>query len=303
MSAILRQNFPQSLLPFVGDWIGQDYKSKDTLYNKIFKVFNMDHAYHTDFMNYGAGVLRQVGENQPFDFDTMAQTWKYTYEALQYMTGFLISYRAMKDDKYLDLAKLRSKETRIAMDATREVLASYVINNAFNSSVTYGDGKTLISADHPIGIGPNQSNRPTNYVDFSEAAIEQANVDIAAIRNERGIRMQLKIKSLLIPQELEFEAHRVLKSDLRVDTPNNDTNAVKDLKIVPTIHVWNYLTDSDAWFLLLENEFGLRYGVREKPVFDSDNDFLTKAARFSVMMNECAGASDTLRSIYGSQGF
>ena len=136
-----------------GDWIGQDYEGKDVKYNKVFKVFQMDHAYHTDFQNYGAGLMQQVGENQPFQFDTMAQTWKYTYEALQYMTGFLISYRAMKDDKYLDLAKLRSKETRLVMDATREVLASNVINNAFSASYTYGDGVAIISNAHRREIG------------------------------------------------------------------------------------------------------------------------------------------------------
>ena len=302
MSAILRQNFPQSLLPFVGDWIGQDYEGKDLLYNKVFKVFQMDHAYHTDFMNYGAGLMQQVGENQPFNFDTMAQTWKYQYEALQYMTGFLISYRAMKDDKYLDLAELRSKETRLVMDATREVLASNILNNAFNSNVTYGDGQPLVSTAHPIGSGPAQSNRPTSYVDLSEAALEQAKVDIAAIKNERGIRIKRKIKSLLLPEELEFEAHRILKSPGQVYTADRNANALHDLKTIPEVLVWNYLTDPDAWYILLECPYGLRYGVREKPVFDSDNDFMTKSARFSVMMNECAGASDTLRSVYASQG-
>lgn len=302
MAAITRQNFPQALLPFVGDWIGQDYEGKDTIYNKVFNIFNMDHAFHQDVQNYGAGLMQQVGEQSPFDFDTMAQTWTYTYTALKYMTGFLISYEEMKDSKYMDITKLRSKETRLVVDATRETLASRILNLAFDSGTTYGDGKSLIASDHPIGIGPSQSNRPVTYVDLSEAALEQAEIDISDIRNERNIRINRKIKSLLVPKELKYEAHRILHSDQRVSTADNDTNALKDKKAFPEVVVWNYLSDSDAWFVLLECSKGLRYGIREKLVTDSDNDFLTKAARFSAMMRECAGASDTLRSIYGSQG-
>lgn len=302
MAAITRQNFPQALLPFVGDWIGQDYDSQDTVYNKVFNIFNMDHAFQQDVQNYGAGLMQEVGEQSPFQFDTMAQTWIYTYRALKYLTGFLISYEEMKDSKYMDITKLRSKETRKAVDATRETLASYVINNAFNSNVVYGDGVALISNAHPIGIGANQSNRPTNYVDLSESALEQAEIDIQDIRDERGIRMQNKIKGLLVPKELKFEAHRILSSDLRVATADNDANALKDLGIYGKTVVWNYLTDPDAWFVLLERDKGLRYGIREKLVTDSDNDFLTKAARFSAMIREVAGASDALRAIYGSQG-
>lgn len=303
MAAIVRQNFPAALLPFVGEWIGQDYKSQDTVYNKIFKVFDMDHAFHQDIQNYGAGPLRETGEQDPVQYDTMAQTWNYFYRALKFTNGFMISYEEMKDTKYMDITELKSKELRKGVDVTREILASTVLNNAFSSGTTYGDGVALISSAHPIGIGANQSNRPTTYVDISEAALEQASIDTKDIRNERGLRMDLKIKGLLIPKELEFETHRILKSTKRYDTANNDANAMNDKSTYGKEPiVWNYLSDPDAWFVLYECDHGLKYGVREKLKISSDNDFATDAALFKAVMRECVGASDTLRSIYGSQG-
>lgn len=302
MAAIVRANFPQALLPFVGDWAGQAFKEQEPVYAKVFETFNMDHAYQTDVMNYGASLMAQVGENQPFEFDTMAQTWQYTYTALKYVSGFLISEEEQEDSKHMDITKLRTKETTKAINATRETIASTILNNAFSSSYTYGDSVALISNAHVIGRGPNQSNRPSAYTDLSETALEQAIIDIKDIRDETGIRMQLKVKKLLVPKESVFEAHRILKSTLQYNTAENNANALADMNLIPEILSWNYLTDTDAWFLLLDSPFGLRYGVRRKQKLEGDNDFLTSAARFKFSFREVAGATNTLRCIYGSQG-
>lgn len=303
MSAIIRQNFPQALLPFIGKFIGLKYEDKDSVYDKVFNVFKMDHAFEQDVQNYGAGLMNLTGEQDPIQFDTMAQTWIYTYTAVKYSTGFVISMEEMDDSKYLDIAKLRANEVAKSAKITTETICATVINNATNNAVTYGDGVSLLSPSHPIGIGPNLSNMPVNPVDLCEAALEQASIDISDYRNERNLRMEQKIKGLLLPKELRFESHRILKSDGRPYTADNDTNALKDLDVFSKDPIiWNYLNSPTAWYVLLENENGLKFGEREKLKLDADNDFVTKAARFSAIMRCVAGASDTYRAIYGTPG-
>jgi hypothetical protein len=302
MAAIVRANFPQSLLPFVGKWAGEAFKNQDTVYDKIFEVFAMDTAFEQDVMSAGSSIMPALGENQAVQFDTLNQHWTYWYTAYKCSSGFIISEEALDDSKYHKLGEFRTKETTKAINVTKETLAANVLNLAFSSSLTYGDGKALIDNAHPIYRGANISNRPSSYVDLSETALEQAVIDIKDIRDETGNRMQLKIEKLIVPKESVFEAHRILKSTLQYNTAENNANALKDMGLIPEILSWNYLTDADAWFLQLDAPEGLKWGNRGKTKIKEDNDFATSANRYKFSFRFAVGATNSARCIYGSQG-
>ncbi len=302
MSAIIRSNFPQSLLPFVGTWAGEAFKEQETIYDKIYEVFSMDTAYEQDVMSAGSGIMPSLGENQAVSFDTLNQHWTYWYTAYKYGSGFIISDEALDDSKYHELGKFRTKEQTKSINITKETLAANVLNLAFSSTLTYGDGKALIASDHPIYRGANISNRPASYTDLAETSLEQAVIDIKDIRDETGNRMQLKIKQLIVPKDLVFEAHRILKSTLQYNTAENNANALKDMGLIPKVQDWNYLSDSDAWYLQLDTAHGLRWGNRGKTKIKEDNHFDNDAHRYKFTFRAAVGATNSARCIYGSQG-
>jgi len=187
------------------------------------------------------------------------------------------------------------------------VLFILVYNRAFNTSYLGGDGSTLVacagggSASHALVAGGTATNGPSAAVDLSEAALEQASIDIASFTSDRGLKISVRPTTLIIPKELMFEASRILKSDGRVGTDNNDINALKAMGMVPKIVVNHYLSDTDAWFLRTDAQNGMKYFERRGDEFTTDDDFDTENAKYKATFRCSFGWTDP-RGIYGSPG-
>lgn len=183
----------------------------------------------------------------------------------------------------------------------REQTATQVLNRGFNSTYTGGDGKELFATDHPT-LGADLANEPTVATDLDEAAIEQAHTDISNFKDERGLRMDVRMMKLILPLDLTFDAHRLLASINRVETANNDINAIRDMSLFPDgIVISPYLTDADAWFVKTDVKDGLKFKMRNDITLSNDNDFDTDNAKFKAIMRHDVGWSDP-RGAYGSPG-
>jgi hypothetical protein len=187
------------------------------------------------------------------------------------------------------------------MRQTKEVLGANVYNRAFNSSYTGGDGVSLLSSSHANIKGGTWSNQLSTASDLSEAALEQACIDIAGFTNDAGLLIAVKPESLIIPRQLMFEAKRILGTDGRVGTDNNDLNAIKTLGLIPEVHVNHFLTDNDAWFIRTNVPHGMKYFERRGDQFDMDNDWDTENAKFKATARYSFGWTDP-RGLYGSAG-
>ena len=188
-----------------------------------------------------------------------------------------------------------------SMRQTKEIVAANVYNRAFNSSYTGGDGVTLLNTSHPNFAGGTWSNRLTTDADLSEAALEQAMIDIAGFTNDRGLLIAVRPKSLIIARQNIFEAKRLTAPDGRPGTDTNDVNALKSLGMVPEVVVNHYLVDPDAWFIRTDVPQGMKYFERRGDQFEMDNDFDTENAKFKATARYSFGWTDP-RALYGTQG-
>ena len=207
----------------------------------------------------------------------------------------------MEDDQYDVVGQRKAQGLAYSMRQTKEVIAANVYNRAFNSAFVGGDGKELLATDHPNFAGGTWSNELAVAADLSEAALEQAHIDIGGFTNDRGLLIAAKAKTLIIPRQLAFEAKRILGSDLRVGTANNDTNAMKDMGLVPEVIVNHYLTDTDAWFIRTDVPHGMKHFERRADAFEMDNDFDTENAKFKATARYSFGWTDP-RGLFGSPG-
>jgi phage major head subunit gpT-like protein len=216
--------------------------------------------------------------------------------------GFIITREIMEDDQYDVVGQKKAQGLAFSIRQTKEVNGANVYNRAFNSSYTFGDGKEMISSSHPNFAGGTFSNIISTASDLSEAALEQACIDISLFTNDRGLRIAVKPETLIIPPTLDFEAARILKSQGRVGTEFNDINALNNLsKFTKGYFINHYLTDNDAWFIRTNVKDGLKYFERRADAFEQDNDFDTENAKFKATSRYSFGITDP-RAIYGSAG-
>jgi phage major head subunit gpT-like protein len=188
------------------------------------------------------------------------------------------------------------------MAYTKQVKAAAILNNAFASTVTYGDGQTLCSTTHPLVSGGTNSNRPTTPADLNETSLENAVIQIAAWTDERGLLIAAKPSKLIVPPALQFVATRLLETELRVSTADNDINAIKNNGSIGGGYTINhYLTDTNAWFLTTDVPNGLKHFVRTPLQNSMDADFDTGNSRYKARERYSFGVSDPL-GIYGSPG-
>jgi len=186
------------------------------------------------------------------------------------------------------------------MRQTKEVVAANILNRAFNTSYTYGDGKALIVSDHPNVAGGTFSNVIAVSADLSEAALQQACIDIGKYTNDRGLRIAVKPSKLIVPVDLDFEANKIMDTQYEVGTNNNTVNLVRS-RFPGGLVINHYLTDTDAWFILTNVPNGMTHFERRPDAFSQDDDFDTDNAKFKATARYSFGCSDK-RSIYGSQG-
>lgn len=301
MSVMNTGSFAKALWPGVNAWYGKAYSEYPVEYTKLFEIYKSSKAFEEDVGISSFGLAVQKGEGQPITYDNERQGFITRYQHLVFALGFVITQEMMDDDQYDVVGQRKAQSLAYSMRQTKEIFGANVYNRAFNGSFTGGDGVSLINTAHPLIAGGTFSNQIATAADLSEAALEQACIDIAGYTNDRGLLIAVRPKSLIIPRQLIFEAKRILATDGRVGTDANDLNALKTMGMIPEIVTNHYLTDPDAWFIRTDVPHGMKWFERKADSFDMDNDFDTSNAKFKAQMRFSAGWTDP-RGLYGSAG-
>ena len=302
MAIITTGSFAKALWPGVNKWYGQSYAEYPVEYTKLFDTFKSKRNYEEDVGTSGFGLAITKTEGGPIQYDTERQGFTTRYTHVVYGLGFIITREMFEDDLYDVVGQKKARALAFSARQTKEVIGANVYNRAFNSSYVGGDGKELISSAHPLVAGGTASNILSTASDLSEAALEQAYIDIGLFKNDRGLTISVRPQSLIIPVQLEFEATRILKSSGRVGTDNNDLNALNTMGAFPKgIIVNHFLTDTDAWFIRTDVQDGMKYWERRADEFAMDNDFDTENAKFKNTSRFSFGFTDW-RQMYGCAG-
>jgi hypothetical protein len=301
MSVINTGSFAKALWPGVNAWYGKAYSEYPVEYTSLFDTHKSTRAWEEDIGISSFGLAVQKPEGGPVSFDSERQGFITRYQHVVYALGFIITREMMDDDQYDVVGQRKAQGLAFSMRQTKEIVGANVYNRAFLGAFAGGDGVAMIANNHPNIAGGTQSNIIATAADLSEASLEQACIDIAGFTNDRGLLIAVRPKTLVIPRQLMFEAKRILNSDGRVGTGNNDLNALKNMGLIPETVVNHYLTDTDAWFIRTDVPHGMKYFGRREDAFDMDNDFDTENAKYKATARYSFGWTDW-RGIYGSPG-
>lgn len=302
MSVITSSSFAKLLWPGLNSIYGKAYNDYPAEWDKLFEHNKSDRAYEEDLGLSSFGLASVKNEGAPITFDSERQGFTSRYNHVVYALGFIITREIYEDDQYGKVGAQKAKALARSMRQTKEINGANVYNRAFSGSgYLGGDGKTLVATDHPNVAGGSFSNQIATAADLSEAALEQAVIDIAGFRDDRGLLIAAQADKLVIPYQQQFEVKRILGADGRVGTDLNDPNVLKDMGIFRNVITNHYLTDPDAWFILTNIKDGLKYFERRGDAFEMDNDFDTENAKFKATARYSFGWSDP-RAIYGSAG-
>jgi hypothetical protein len=299
--AISRSQLVKELEPGLNALFGLEYKNYADEHAEIFDVENSDRAFEEEVMLAGFANASVKPEGSSVNYDTAQESFtaRYTHETLA--LAFSITEEAIEDNLYDRLASRYTKALARSMANAKQVKAANVLNNAFDSSFTGGDGVELCSAVHPIVAGTFK-NELSTAADLNETSLEQALIDIAAMTDERGLKIAAKGTKMIIPSALQFTAERLMKSQGRTGTADNDINAVGSMGMIPQGYVVNhYLTDTDAFFIKTDVPNGLKMFVRAPIKTAMEGDFETGNVRYKARERYSFGFSDP-RGIFGSPG-
>jgi hypothetical protein len=300
---ITSSSFAKLLWPGLNAIYGKEYNDYAVEWDKLFEKNTSDKAYEEDLglSSFGLAVVKPEGS--PISYDKERQGFTSRYNHVVYALGFIITREIYEDDLYGKVGAQKAKALARSLRQTKEIVAANVYNRAFTAGYTGGDGIVLCSTAHLNVAGGTYSNKIATDADLSEAALEQAVIDIAGYRDDRGLLIAAKPEKLIIPYQLQFEAKRILNADGRVGTDLNDPNVLKQSSIFNQVIVNHYLnsTGNDDWFILTNVKDGLKYFERRGDQFEMDNDFDTENAKFKATARYSFGWSDP-RAIYGSQG-
>lgn len=297
---ISRGNHPKAFWPGVKRWWGIEYKPNAQVWPRIFERLDSNQAYEEDVEEVGFGLMSTKNEAGGIVYDTTHQGAVSRYTHITYGLGFIVTMEELQDNLYAKLSLKRTSRLSRSVTETEEILHANQFNRAFDANFAGGDGAAMIDTAHPTDIG-NQSNRLSVSADLSEVALEDMAIQIMDTVDSRGLRFANTPRRLIIPSNLRFEAHRILKSQLQSDTANNATNALKDMGTYSEIIPWIYLTDPDAWFVQTDAREGLTHYDRMKATFSQDNDFDTENAKSKVILRFSNGWTQW-RQIWGSPG-
>ena len=302
MSGIINSSsFAKALWPGVNAWYGKAYGEYPVEYTKLFDTFKSTRQFEEDVGVSSFGLAIAKPEGAAISYDTERQAFISRYNHVVYALGFVITREIMEDDQYDVVGQRKAQGLAFSMRQTKEIIAANVYNRAETAGYVGGDGVTLLSTAHPNFAGGTWSNRLATAADLSEAALEQAMIDIAGFTNDRGLLISVRPKSLIIARQNIFEAKRLVAPDGRPGTDTNDINALKALGMVPEVVVNHYLTDPDAWFIRTDVPHGMKYFERRADAFEMDNDFDTENAKFKATARYSFGWTDP-RGVYGSMG-
>jgi len=301
--AISRAQLVKELEPGLNALFGLEYARYENQHTEIFATETSDRAFEEEVMLSGFGSAPVKNEGAAVEFDDAVESFtaRYTHETIA--LAFAITEEAIEDNLYDRLAARYTRALARSMANTKQVKAASVLNNAFNAgSFAGGDGVALCATDHPLVSGGTFSNELATPADLSETSLEQSLIDIQAFVDERGLKVALQGRKLIIPKELQFTAERILKSPLRVGTADNDINALKNMGMIPEgYRINNFLTDSDAFFIMTDAPNGLKHFVRAPLRTAIEGDFDTGNTRFKARERYSFGFSDP-RGIFGSPG-
>jgi len=300
--AITRSQLLKELEPGLNALFGMEYDRYDNEHAEIFDTENSDRAFEEEVMLSGFGQAPTKGEGAAVAYDSAGEafTARYTHETIA--LAFAITEEAVEDNLYDRLSARYTRALARSMANTKQVKAAAVLNNAFNSSFKGGDGVELCATNHPTTGGGNFANELATAADLNETSLEQALIDIAAFIDERGLKIATRGLKMIVPSALQFTAERILVSDLRVGTADNDVNAIKSMGLLPQgYRVNHFLTDPDAWFVKTDAPNGLKHFNRSPLKTAMEGDFETGNARYKARERYSFGWSDP-RGIYGSPG-
>ena len=300
--AISRAQLLKELLPGLNALFGLEYAKYGEEAAEIFETESSDRSFEeeTKLSGFGAAPVKNEGAAIAYDNAQEAWTARYNHETIS--MGFSITEEAIEDNLYDSLSSRYTKALARAMAYTKQVKGAAILNNAFAAATTYGDGQVLCSTAHPLVSGGTNSNRPTTGADLNETSLEAAVIQIAGWTDERGLLIAAKPRKLILPADLQFVATRLLDTDLRPGTADNDINALRTNGSVPEGYSVNhYLTDTNAWFLLTDVPNGLKHFVRTPMQTSMDADFDTGNSRYKARERYSFGVSDPL-GVFGSPG-
>ena len=300
--AISRTQLVKELEPGLNALFGLEYNRYENEHAEIFDSETSDRAFEEEVMLSGLGSAPVKAEGGAVQFDDANESFtaRYTHETIA--MAFAITEEAIEDNLYDRLAGRYTRALARSMANTKQVKAANVLNNAFNSSFTGGDGVELCSDAHPILSGGTFANELSTAADLSETSLEQSLIDIASFVDERGLKISTQGVKLIIPKELQFTAERILKTPQRVGTADNDINAMASMGMIPQgYRINHFLTDTDAFFIMTDAPNGLKQFVRAPIKTAIEGDFDTGNVRFKARERYSFGFSDP-RGIFGSPG-
>ena len=300
--AISRAQLLKELLPGLNALFGMEYASYDDEHSDIYETESSSRSFEEEvkLSGFDAAPVKDEGDAISYDAAQESFTARYNHETIA--MGFAITEEAMEDNLYDSLSARYTKALARAMAHTKQVKAVVPLNNGFTTAYSSGDGVALFSASHPLVSGGTNSNTQSTAADLNETSLEAAVIQIGKWTDERGLLIAARPQSLVIPPDLQFVATRVMKSELRPGTADNDINAVRSVGVVPGGTIVNhYLTDTDAWFLLTDIPNGLKHFNRVALETSMDGDFDTGNVRYKARERYSFGVSDPL-GIWGSPG-
>ena len=300
--AISRAQLLKELLPGLNALFGLEYARYGEEHKEIYETEASERSFEeeTKLAGFGAAPVKNEGQAIAYDNAQEAFTARYNHETIA--LGFSITEEAVEDNLYDSLSARYTKALARAMAYTKQVKAAAVINNGFSSSYLGGDGVSLFSTAHPLVNGGTNSNRPTTGADLNETSLEAAVIQIVAWVDEKGLLIAAKPRKLIVPPSLMFVATRLLDTNLRVGTADNDINALKNNGSIPEGYTVNhYLTDTNGWYLTTDVPNGLKHFERTALTNSMDGDFDTGNVRYKARERYSFGWSDPL-GMFGSPG-
>jgi hypothetical protein len=300
--AISRAQLLKELVPGLNALFGLEYARYGEEHKEVYEIESSERSFEeeTKLAGFGAAPVKDEGSAIAYDNAQEAFTARYNHETIA--LGFSLTEEAIEDNLYDSLSARYTKALARAMAYTKQVKAASILNNGFNAAFAGGDGQSLFSANHPLVNGGTNSNVPAVPTDLNETALENAVIQISQWTDEKGLLIAARPLKLVIPSSLQFVATRLLETQLRVGTADNDLNAIKNNGAIPQGYtINNFLTDVDAWFLKTDVPNGMKHFVRTAMQTGADGDFDTGNMRYKARERYSFGWSDPL-GMWGSEG-
>jgi hypothetical protein len=300
--AISRAQLLKELLPGLNALFGLEYARYGEQHKEIYETETSERSFEEETKLSGFSAAPVKNEGQALRYDNAQEAWTARYNHETIALGFSLTEEAIEDNLYDSLSARYTKGLARAMAYTKQVKAAAVLNNGFSSAFPGGDGVALFSTSHPLINGSVNGNTPSTAADLNETSLENAVIQIAAWTDERGLLIAAKPKKLIVPPALQFVATRLLETELRVGTTDNDINAIKNNGSIPEGYtINNFLTDTNGWYLTTDVPNGMKHFVRTPLSNSMDGDFDTGNVRYKSRERYSFGFSDPL-GMYGSPG-